>query len=894
MASPHHGTLKPALVLLTALLLGVSSHEARTDARSNILSACEDTADFSAARSPDDPDFDFSAWEATIFDGARVKGSSLRWHLRPSSTSQTSARLALSRPATLAAETVAVWVKNPNAHDLTLRAEIIDADGARYLSPPVNLLEETGWREVVFDLRTMTGPDDDPAPGIDAPVAGLAFVLEGLTADRPHTIYLDEITARSTEAAALAVRNVRCQTSLGPGEPLPLRAEVSPGDAVVGAQISAELAADAGGAVAWAPVEIAERSGDSALVTARLRVPEWVAPGRYEVRLVSGLSEITHAETVGVVVAGQAQASARSSIDTDVRPPTVVIDGEKHLPLVEELRGSLPGELSEDAKIVALPATTDVHPFRWAPPTMRDDAGKLQFTGLERRAAAVLDERPRAALVLQVFLDASPEWKDAHNDHLQHFDGGALAPPTILAAARRHPDLLSPTWQSAAQEHLRALIQHVKQSPWGHRVIGYELQAGDLGAWRPWGASLAIGDDTTVVRKQEFLAWLHERYPSASDLRDGWLGRRRGFGRPRAAFESVEIPLPLEGAPEPSLYDPAADQPMIDLRHFKAESMADALLGMAAVVREEAGGEVLVGACYGHLLAQARSNDWAWPHTALTRVLESGALDFLTGPQMRLDDAGQPSSLGESIRRGGAVYLERLHAGAAPDDCGALVPAGAVPQAQFVTEPAAPSADSTVIEVVDDRSARYLSGDAQLPRELLTRPISGSIPHETYLVRDLLATRPPRGSIFIFRNLFTIEPDNGRLLGRNTARDDSLLIWVYAPGAVDRHLITGRTMQYLTGLKLVPLMGRQTATVRPESGMLSPFGYPHAIDPMFICADENAEWLGTIAGSSEQCAFALREFPHCTSVFSLAPPTEEVIRHLARRAGIDPGSHDRQ
>ncbi|MFW6156864.1 MAG: hypothetical protein ACOC7J_06070, partial [Armatimonadota bacterium] len=147
---------------------------------------------------------------------------------------------------------------------------------------------------------------------------------------------------------------------------------------------------------------------------------------------------------------------------------------------------------------------------------------------------------------------------------------------------------------------------------------------------------------------------------------------------------------------------------------------------------------------------------------------------------------------------------------------------------------------------------------------------------------------------FIFRNLFAVEPDDGRLLGRNTARDDSLLIWVYAPGAIDRHLITGRTMQYLTGLKLAPLMGRQAATVRPESGMLSPFGYPRAIDPLFICADEDAEWLGTIAGSSERCAFALREFPSCTSVFSLAPPTEDVIRHLARRVGIEPGSRDEQ
>jgi hypothetical protein len=188
---------------------------------------------------------------------------------------------------------------------------------------------------------------------------------------------------------------------------------------------------------------------------------------------------------------------------------------------------------------------------------------------------------------------------------------------------------------------------------------------------------------------------------------------------------------------------------------------------------------------------------------------------------------------------------------------------------------------------VDDLSARDLSGDGALPRELLTQPIAESIPHETYLLRDMLGSNPPQARIYIFRDVFTIEPGDGRLLGRRTARDDALLIWIYAPGAIDRHLITGRTMQYLTGLKLVPLMGRNTGAVSPESDMLSPFGYPHPIDPLFICADEDAEWLGTVPGQSGRCAFALREFPHCTSVFSLVPPTEEIVRHLARRTSVE-------
>ncbi|MFW5868318.1 MAG: hypothetical protein ACOCX2_10910, partial [Armatimonadota bacterium] len=198
------------------------------------------------------------------------------------------------------------------------------------------------------------------------------------------------------------------------------------------------------------------------------------------------------------------------------------------------------------------------------------------------------------------------------------------------------------------------------------------------------------------------------------------------------------------------------------------------------------------------------------------------------------------------------------------------------------------SPGATVIEVIDDLSARYLSGDGALPRELLTRPVADSIPHQTILLRDLLRSNPPQSRIYVFRDVFTIEPDQGRLLGRVVGRDGSLLVWLYAPGAVDRHLITGRTMQYLTGIKLAPLLQRAGVTVRPEADLLSSFGLPHPVTPLFISVDEDAEWLGALGSNEpELCGFALREFPHCTSVFSVAPPGEEVLRHLARRSGIE-------
>ncbi len=884
----------PAWLGILALIAWPNALQAAPDGAEEgalLLSACEDPGDFSAARTPDDPAFDFAAWQATVFAGARVQGNSLRWHLRPSSTQQTSARLALTRIVAGPLSDVSVWVKNPNAHEVTLRLEVLDADGARYASPPVALADEIGWRELTFELRALTGPATDPCPGLDAPFTRVALLLEGLVADRPHTIYLDEMTARTNQLAPLAVTDLRCQTSLGPGEQFGVHARLSPASAVPDAGVVVQIVGPGGGVLAQAPVRVDAPDGASASVGANLRMPAWLAPGCYEVRLAAGFGTLTGAEPIEVVVGGSPVAPGAAEIVAGLTPPAIRLGADAWPPVIEELRGDLPAQLDANARIVALPATADAHPFAWAAAVAEPEA-PTAFAGLDRRAAGVLNERPESArsqiaLVLQVFLNATPEWLLANPQHLQLFDGGTLAPPAVVTLGRALPDIASDAWQREAEQRLRALVRHVEASPWGHRVVGYELQAGDLGAWRPWGASLGIGDESTPVRRDAFLDWLHGQYPSVNDLRNGWLGRRRGFGRPRAGFEAVELPEPLADQPEPSLYDPSADQPMIDLQFFRAETAADALLRMARAIRDEAHEGTLVGGCYGHLLAQARANDWSWPHTALSRVLASGSVDFLTGPQQRIDDVTQPSSLGESARRAGVLYLERPNgADAVAEDCGALMPAGGMASLTRIPAPVAPGPGATVIEVIDDLSARYLSGDAALPRELLTRPIAGAIEHQSCLLGDLLGPNPPQGSVYIFRDLFAIEPEQGRLLGRNTARDGSLLVWVYAPGAVDQYLITGRTMQYLTGIKLSPMVRRGRLKIAAESSQLDSFGFRDPVSPWFASVDEDAEWLGAIEGT-ELCGFALRKFPYCTSVFAAAPPSERVLRHLAQRSGIE-------
>ena len=208
---------------LLCLITAANAQEQRT------ICACEDPTDLSAARTPLHPSFDFAIYELEATAGARVKGSSLRWHVKPSDEKQTTARVGLCAPIEGPLDEVSLWVKNPNAHDLGLRLEITDADTVRYVSPTSDLSDESGWQQLVFPLdqvRTEAGAED-PFPGVDLPIVWLEIVIGPLREGKPHTIYLDEIEGRATAQPTVTVSALSVPPSVGPAEEIPVRASLA-------------------------------------------------------------------------------------------------------------------------------------------------------------------------------------------------------------------------------------------------------------------------------------------------------------------------------------------------------------------------------------------------------------------------------------------------------------------------------------------------------------------------------------------------------------------------------------------------------------------------------------------------------------------------------------------
>ncbi|MCD6360554.1 MAG: hypothetical protein J7M38_06760, partial [Armatimonadetes bacterium] len=833
--------------------------------------------------------------------GARVRGHSLRWHVVPSNATRTTARLGFSRQLYGPLDAISLHVKNPNGHDLGLRLELIDADGVRYLSPTVALGDELGWRELIFDLAQMRPEPgaEDVYPGPDLPIVWMQIVIGPLIAGRSYTIYLDEITAHSFPRPQVTVEALNAPPSVGPGERIPCAARLHfarPPSADT--RLFAELQWR-GATLARSRVDFSNPSRADDTVQARaeaLVVPAWLPPGRYQVALTSpDLTLSGPGDALApIVVGGPVPDAPAARIDIGEDAPALVTGDRRLTPRADQVFAADTRQVRRsDSEILVIAATTDSHPFGWAP-DVSSAGGELDFTGMDRRLGAVLAARPDARLLVQVFMDASSDWAAAHRDQLMTFGGETIAPPAMWGRRRVFPDLISGKWAGDAHDRLKTLVEHVEASPCGHRVIGYELLAGDLGAWRPWGASLNLGDETPPLRQAAWRSFLVGKYHNFSALRSAWgLPPVPAPGAPPEAFtgptswEQIVVPQRRRNLTYPALYDPASNGAWIDMNNFRAQAPARLIKRMAAVMKEATDGRKLVGVCYGHLLAQSEGA-WRWPHLALSELLACDDLDFLTGPLWAPGPAPVPDFPVRSALKTGKLWLRRTRA--AGTDAPHLELAAPAPVRE-------PSSDDLVV-ILDDVSARYLRRDGGLVYPLFAGQLDElaelGVPWRLHTMADLLAGDVPPARAWLFLDAFRLNREERVQIVDRLCRDHNLLIWVYAPGAVDTHMLSGRTMKNLTGIKLsfTTTPGPLRVRVPANSPLLDEhmaeglqFGVGECF-PLFFSADDRADRMGALMGT-DFVGLAVREYSNCVMAYSAAPAVPaEILRGLLRRAGI--------
>ena len=235
-----------------------------------------------------------------------------------------------------------------------------------------------------------------------------------------------------------------------------------------------------------------------------------------------------------------------------------------------------------------------MHDKRYNPRQWWLGEGEYDFEQFDAIAHGLTDAMQDGMIFPRIKIDPPAKWCEAHPDEM-------------MSEISPWPDSIA--WRDLYRRMLKDVVEHVEQSDYADKVIGYHIGAFNCGEW------------LVISAKPKVKALLN---PVPCDIRD---------------------PLPP--------VDAIAGRRSV-VAHI-AESTADMLIDAASCLKELTQGRKLVGAFFGYP---------SMAHEKLSRVLRSGVVDFIAAPP-HYGESREPGNAGRSqtyyqasYRLHGIVYFE--------------------------------------------------------------------------------------------------------------------------------------------------------------------------------------------------------------------------------------------
>ncbi|MEX2116925.1 MAG: hypothetical protein WEB37_08555 [Bacteroidota bacterium] len=154
----------------------------------------------------------------------------------------------------------------------------------------------------------------------------------------------------------------------------------------------------------------------------------------------------------------------------------------------------------------------------------------------------------------------------------------------------------SELWRKDTGNMLRAFLRHMESSPLKSRMIGYQPTTGRTAEWNYYGSDFYPDYSEPMKRACGTIPDLVARTTTTSGL----------------------------------LRDPEKERPVMEFYEKFHSAIADTVLSMARIVKEETQRRVLCGVFYGYLLEQVRIQDEGY--LATQKVFDSSDLDYIASP----------------------------------------------------------------------------------------------------------------------------------------------------------------------------------------------------------------------------------------------------------------------
>ncbi len=304
--------------------------------------------------------------------------------------------------------------------------------------------------------------------------------------------------------------------------------------------------------------------------------------------------------------------------------------------------------------------------------------GRYDFTKFDRDVETLLTVAPDAIFMLDIRFYMPDWWLKKNPD-----DVSAYFEKTRRNAYDDVQSLGSKNWLAAAEAPLKALIDHVKASPYADRIWGANIGDSRGNEWF-WGGATAGQDfygkpaqpGYSVSDLAAFRAMLRRKYGSDAALSKAWK-------MPGATIDKAEMPdhkLRRIGAVG-SLLSPETDMRIMDWCLFRNQSLAEAIIHFAQRIKAHTDRKWLVGAYYGYMTELSDNpgrSQLITGHNGFLDCAKSPDVDFFRAPsRYTYRKTGMPNGVMQTFStfslRGKVVFIENDERNAyGPDEGSAM------------------------------------------------------------------------------------------------------------------------------------------------------------------------------------------------------------------------------
>ena len=254
--------------------------------------------------------------------------------------------------------------------------------------------------------------------------------------------------------------------------------------------------------------------------------------------------------------------------------------------------------------------------------------GQYDFSKFDEFMDHMLSSSPDAICTVHLYCHMPDWWLAANPDDVsKHYNNAERGKDRDKQA------LASKKWLKDAEAPIRALIAHIKTQSYADRIWGMSVAENCNGEWF-WTVSDAHGNPSLNGYSKgdyaTFRSYLKEKYGTNEALAKAW-------DQPGITFDTCRMPSPQEicAGSVGSLRDLYKDMRLVDWANFRGRALAEAIIALCKVIKNETGGKWLTGAYYGYhteMLDNTYYKSQSVGHNGFWEAVHSPYVDFFCAP----------------------------------------------------------------------------------------------------------------------------------------------------------------------------------------------------------------------------------------------------------------------